>query len=413
MKPQFTEVLLGILRADSPDLVLSQFAGLSADDWPILVDEAVHFRLAYQLQSFLAAQDPQLGTSFPTLCRNRLADSVRATLLHNLGQQHLLHKMLAACRDADVPVLLLKGLWLTEVIYADLKARNSGDIDLMLHPEDMPKFLQIARTLDLSIPVSEEDMSEFMLGQNEMTLYAGNKASFDVHWSFTRPGEEKPVDEARLWQRAEYFNVAGLPCLSLCLEDHLLYLCFHTALHHCFLYVGPRALLDVVKLIANSPRPIDWDYFVDSAQTLGWQRGAGLTLELVRVHLGVSLPLDVMQALNPAGIPAAVVDAALQAVFSGQEIHDSLTPNIVRMFDESGWRRKLSVLVSRVFPSFEAIESMFRQHHPHASIYSLYVKHWRRLFKDHAAKSVGLLLGERQQHAELYRAKVLRHWMEL
>jgi hypothetical protein len=412
MKPQFSHFLLDILHVDQQKPVVSQLSQLSTQDWQIIVDEAIYFRLTYQLQSFLTT-GAQIGSSLPKACHNQLAETVRATLMHNLGQQHQLHKILLACRDADVPVMLLKGLWLTEVVYGDLKARNSGDIDLMLHPQDMPKFLKIARESGLTTPVSDGDMVELMRLQNEIPLYADNKPSFDIHWSFTRPGEENPIDEARLWQRAEYSMVAGVPCSSLCLEDHLLYLCFHTALHHHFLYVGPRALLDVAKMINRPPRPIEWDYFLDSAQDLGWQRGVGLTLELVRVHLGVSPPLAIMQVLNPTCVDAAVTAAALDALFSGQEIHDSLTPNIVRMLDERSWRKKLLVLMARVCPSSETIESMFKQHDPHASIYSLYVKHWQRLVKDHAGKLLNLLFGGRQQHDELQRAKLLKNWLDL
>lgn len=55
----------------------------------------------------------------------------------------------------------------------------------------------------------------------------------------------------------------------------LLYLCFHAVDHPRFLHVGPRALLDVTRLIAEPPRQIDWDDVISRTHELGWVRGSG------------------------------------------------------------------------------------------------------------------------------------------
>ena len=87
-----------------------------------MIDEAIHFRLAYQTHQFLTA-DPERLALVPEIARHRLSESIRSTLMHNLRQQRQLQNMLMACEAAGLPVILVKGLWLTHIVYGDIKAR--------------------------------------------------------------------------------------------------------------------------------------------------------------------------------------------------------------------------------------------------------------------------------------------------
>ncbi len=413
MTLQFKDLLLEILHADPSRPTLCSLKLLSANDWRAFVDEAIHFRLAHQIQQFLQAEPERLQL-IPKAEADRLSESVRATVMHNLRQQRRLHKMLTACQAAGLPVLLVKGLWLAHVVYRDIKARPSGDIDLLVHREDMPALLDILSEQGFRPPVDATTLDNLLAHEHELTInHPDDGACFDIHWSLTRPGEDMPIDEAKFWQRAETFSLAGQPCLSLSLEDHLLYLCFHTALHHQFLYVGPRALLDVANLIAHPPRAIDWNLVQNRAYELGWQRGTWLTLALVNDYLGVSTPSAVLERLKPSNADALPIKAAaLEAIFLGQQIHDSLTPNIVRLLDEPSWRNRAAILSRKICPPKEVIASLFQAEAGVTCIYSLYLKHWRRLCQDHFFKLIRLSAGERNHASELKRAKLIKQWLE-
>ena len=413
MTPQFNELLLEILHTDPSRPTLCSLKRLSPQDWQSFVDETIHFRLAYQIQRFLHAEAERFEL-LPETAARRLSECVRGTVMHNLRQQRQLHRLLAACQSAGLPVLLVKGLWLTHIVYRDIKARPSGDIDLLVHPDDMPAILDILRKLGFRPPVDATTLGNLIAHEHELTInHPDDNACFDIHWSFTRPGEEIPIDESKFWQRAERFSLGDQPCLSLGVEDHLLYLCFHTALHHHFLYVGPRALLDVANLIAHPPRAIDWNLVQSRAYELGWQRGVWLTLALVNDYLGVRAPTAVLEELKPLeGETLPVKAAALDAIFFGQQIHDTLTPNIVRLLDEPSWRNRAAILWRKICPPKEVIASLFQAEANAKSIYRLYLKHWRRLCKDHVFKLIRLSTGERNHAAEWERAKIIKQWLE-
>jgi hypothetical protein len=185
----------------------------------------------------------------------------------------------------------------------------------------MPRFTQLLQRQGYELAPRISDIRDIAQENSEFPLPTLDGSSrFDIHWSMTHPQMESPIDEAKIWARATPITLGGQFCQSLCLEDHVLLLCFHAAMHHRFLYVGPRALLYIAQAIKTPPRPIDWEDFVHRARDMGWDRGVWLMLDLVREHLGVQPPQSIMDALRPdnAG-DTAIREAALTALFMDQQ----------------------------------------------------------------------------------------------
>lgn len=73
---------------------------------------------------------------------------LRADFVASLGRhEHLkaeLQPLLAAWQDAGITPLLFKGFQLSEFVYPQPGARYHGDVDLLIHPEDVPNAERIA-----------------------------------------------------------------------------------------------------------------------------------------------------------------------------------------------------------------------------------------------------------------------------
>ena len=328
---RFSNLLLEILHNDPSLPDPARLLVLSTDDWHEFTAEAIRFRMAFQVKAFFEAKS-QFDGIVPQVCLDQLGNRVRETLMNNLLQQAHLRDMLALLKEANIPVILLKGLWLGETVYRDLKARATGDIDLLLRLEDMPRFTKLALERGFDLPKNTANICDLAPACNEFPLVNPTRKSFfDIHWALTRPPIEAPVDEERFWQRSEIYTIAGKPCRTLCVEDHLLYLCFHAAVHHHFCYIGPRALLDIACLIAQPPRPIDWDDLVIRSRELAWERGVWLMLDLTRMQLGSPIPQSILDQLYPAGGDDQFIHSiAMNAIFLDQQNKDNLHINIIR-----------------------------------------------------------------------------------
>ena len=358
MLDRYQQLLLEILHIDPARPDRGQFTDFQQADWEALTSAAIRYRLAFQVSAYLTG-DPELAQLFPINCHQRLKKRVQAQLQRNFEQYRRLWTVLKACAEAGLPIVLFKGLWLVEHIYRDPKARPSGDIDVLIHPDDMPSFTRIARKIGCDLPEGIADLRALAPASNEYPLmYRNHETVIDVHWSISHPVVEQPIDEQSIWDRSEATVVGGVDCRTFKLEDNLLYLCFHTAIHHRFVHVGARAFLDIAHMIERPPRAVDWDDFVTRAHDLGWARGAWLALDLVQEHLGIAPPEPVLAALRPDDPPSETVrEKAVETLFLNQNL-GVMSDNLLRLKD-APWNRKASVLWDRVFPAREELATQF------------------------------------------------------
>lgn len=412
MPSRFSDLLLQVLHQDQDLPEAKGLADMPESDWHAFVAEAIQYRLAFQLLEYLGGH-PDREALAPPETVSILRHHVRATMMQNLRQQGRLRQMLAACHAEGIEVMLLKGLWLSEVVYRDIKARETGDIDLLFRPEDMLRATALFRRLGFAIPSDVSSLVDVSSACNEFPLTHPTSGSFfDVHWALTHPNKENPIDQEKLWRRSQLFSIAGIECRSLCLEDHLLYLCFHAVEHHRCVYVGPRALIDIARLVAQPPRPIDWDDVNARALELGWSRGAWLMLVLIRDHLGVLAPARTIEELRPhTAINAQIRSAAIESLFLDQHHRDRMADNLVRLIDEPSWQERLSLVARRLFPSREEIADYFQTQADAPGLYRLYVRRWRIMLKEHLPDLVQIIRGDPVRTSELNRTEVFKQWM--
>lgn len=411
---RFSGILLHMISVDTNRPALVGLSQLTRDEWDELISDAIKYRLAYQLSEYLksATSDSYL---VPKDSMVRLNEVIRWTMLYNLRQQVFLRRLLLACQAAEIQVILLKGLWLVETAYRNNKARISGDIDLLIKPEQMQGFTAVARSLGFAIPARINNICDLTSEVNEYSLvHPDYEAYFDIHWSITHPTDEAAIDEKELWVSAEPFLISGTSCLSLKLEDHLLYLCFHTAIHHRFIYVGPRALLDIALLISAPPRAINWTGFLAKVHGYHWQRGVWLSFELTRRYLGTKIPTQVMESLKTwpdASDDEEVITTCIAAIFLDQQPDEGVSENLVHMLDEPSLRLRSEYLLKKLFPSRAHAAMHLKVGVDSHNILWLYGKRLWLLFSNHAPKLMQIAFGNKTRISEINRARAIQEWL--
>jgi hypothetical protein len=413
MTSKFSTLLLQMLCDDSSRLDEGELSKFTPDDWELFKTEVLLHGLAYQVKKTVLS-DSKIHSFVPKDVMDSLDNEIRSNCIVNLVQQSCLNQMLSACLAADIPVMVLKGLWLTELVHRDLGAKCSGDIDLLFHHCDLPRLLRMTQNMGFYVSESKLKLCDFAASDNEFQLlHPTQKVVFDIHWAVTHPVVEEPIDEEKLWRRSEMVKIAGVMCRSLCVEDHLLYLCFHAVYHHRFTQVGPRVLLDISCLIAKPPRPIDWDELVARARELGWDRGTWLMLDLIQEQLGTWVPQFVLDALKPeAERETSIHAAALETLFLGINRKKNLPPTAKKILETPSWFLRAKLIFKKVFPSRSILAAWCGIADHNLCTYRFYPIYWRYLINVHLFKFIGLIRGDKNRIEELARMRIIYHWLD-
>jgi len=408
-------LILQTLSQDNRQPDISAFAALKQAGWAAFTHEAIRLRMAHSVDAGLR-RHPELMNIVPEQCQAQLKHVQRRTLLINLHRQARLRQMLDALAAEGIPCLLMKGLWIVEMLYGNLAARESGDIDLLFKPEDMPRFTRMAQRLRYGVNLTIADIREIAAGNHEFSLPCPDQtATFDIHWSLTHPHHETPVDEAAIWARAQSYHVAGRSCLSLDKEDHLLLICFHAVNHHQFRHVGLRALVDIGQAITHPSCRIEWEVFWQRAIAMGWDRGAALIFELVRDVLGLPLPKPANTTWC-ATDDVRLRDLALQALIEDQNPSLCIKPEVVKLLNQESFMGWLRQLYHRLFVSENLIKGYFGlpvgQLLSRPALFVLHMRRWRSLVLNNAPTLLALWRGDPARRAELRRATRLQEWLK-
>jgi hypothetical protein len=185
-------------------------------------------------------------------------------------------------------VMPYKGLALAELLYRDIALRQTGDIDLLVRPQDFPRVRDAVRELGytphLSLSAAEE----------RAYLQSGYEFAFDgsagpnlleVQWAIQPRFYAIDFDMDGLFQRAAPLTIVGHPMKTPSSEDLLLVLSAHAAKH---VWARLVWLCDIARLM-NLPT-LDWSRIGAQAEALGVVRIIRITLLLANRLLGAAIP---------------------------------------------------------------------------------------------------------------------------
>jgi hypothetical protein len=228
--------------------------------------------------------------------------------LKNLKQtyQANLHKALILSREfvriveclsqAGIEFLPYKGLTLAETIYGDLALRQSGDIDLLIHADDLKRVQQALAELGFTphVTLSENEQAQYLKSGYECAFDgAAGRNLLEVQWALQPRFYAVDVNMKGLFRRAQTVSVAGTTVKSLSSEDQFIVLALHAAKH---VWENLIWLCDLER-ISRLPA-LDWKWIGEQAQELGIVRILRVSLLLAQKLLGSPLPASAVRYVS-------------------------------------------------------------------------------------------------------------------
>jgi hypothetical protein len=335
--------LLNMLKvADSgkPD---SRSEVLSAKDWSPLLDCALEQDVAPMLYFHLKQNGDE--KQIPERILQRLQQAYHQNAARNLHLYHELHAILERLAGTGLPVIVLKGAFLASSVYTNPALRSMADIDILMHPEDIP--MAVDKLKDLGYHPAVPPWANAM--DYHLVLEApGSFALLEIHWGLVIPNQHYNLPVETIWKNALSTEIAGIQVLALAPEELLLHLCEHVALKHLFKQ-GVRPLVDIDRTIRFYQSSLNWEKITQASKVWGLQNAVWLALRICRYYLDTPLPEFVYGSLQFAKIGPVIIQNALTQLYAVSTAKDEMPLGWFRAMGEEKLIEKVKILYKYFF----------------------------------------------------------------
>ncbi len=418
-----TQALLHLLRRKDPHDPIKTPPALEADIWPHILHQARRHTVASLLYRQLknspleqpaeAALEPlakppvERSAAAPFEIMAALQRASYATAAHNLLIYHQLAKILERFAQQGLPVIALKGLHLSELVYQDISLRPMGDMDLLVPYEKLQPSYNLLRQMGYQSTPFAQLEKDARRHHHLPALSKPGSAIIELHWSLAAPNQDQPIDLAALWQRAQPVQLADSPARVLSPEDLLLHLALHFNNHNFRLEL--RHLYDLLATLEHYQDQIDWTILLTRSQAWRAQRCLFLALYLAHNLLNAPLPGDFLAQLTPPGFTDAMAEQARQRLLNPQS--KELHPDLVQLWSRRPAAHKINAAWRALFPPLEYMRHKYQTPPQALRIYPYYLLRLAQLLRQYGRQAWQLLRRNPQLTAAAQNENNLTNWL--
>ena len=287
-------------------------------DWAYLLQTAHRHRIVSLLYWSLKTTCPG---AVPKATLDHLRAAYHSNSARNLFLAEKLLKLLNLLQANRIPAISLRGPILAAAAYGNLALRQFGDLDIMVHRQDVLKAKDLLisqgyRMLVPEIPLTDAQEAYYLKSHHEYSFVGDDgRVIVELQWRFTDRYFSFPLDPERSWEHLEPVSLAGRKALSLSPEDLLLILCMHGSGHG---WGRLNWICDVAELTRVHPE-MDWDQIMKQARLLGSERMLFLGLFLANDLLGAALPEKVLPGIEADPVVRSLAAQVREQLF--REVH--------------------------------------------------------------------------------------------
>jgi len=296
----------------------------------------------------------ELGV-IPDKVMKHLKGQYFGTIARNTRHYDELRHILRSFKDAEIPVIILKGAALAEIVYHDVGLRGFNDIDILVRKEDLKNAKRIALTAGYTLDeqVSPEAYNE----KFGCDLYYFKNFPLEIHWDILRKsGSDKhtKVTIEELWKNATPVRIANIDALMLAPENMLLHLCIHLPKHR---YNRLIWLCDISEIIRYYD--IDWNLVLKNANKYKAKLYLYYGLYFTSKLLGANVPAYALQKLKPNNLERMLFLSINKDIISGRKnVLYQITP-LFKVLLIDRYLDRIRYLVEYFFPPIEMMEHRY------------------------------------------------------
>ena len=282
--------------------------------WPEILERAERYEIAPLFYANLKKANADTA-QIPPAVLERLKRLYYGQAACNMQLYRKLQEVLVAFAEEKIPVIVLKGGALAEVVYPHIALRPMQDVDLLLRKQDLETADRLMRALHYVPDESKHSHQWYKDEHMHLPTYLArdHSVAFEIHYHIIRPPVSAHMPIHDLWCRARPARIAGQSVLLFAPEDLLLHLCLHLALGDHLLGKF-RNLCDISATIRHYHGELDWIQFLRAAQSYHIEPFVYYALWLAHDVVAAQVPAQVLHDLRSAIGGGALADLALKRI---------------------------------------------------------------------------------------------------
>src|SRR5690625_3609531 len=214
---------------------LSQF-DFQKIDWKHFFELALFHRVYALVYRNLSRLNPEI---IPESIQADFSEKIAQNQVRILEMTAELVRIAEAFDQQKIPLLPLKGPALAASVYNDLTLRPAGDLDLLIHPKDISKSLEILRHFGFSVVLREPGAFATPLQEAAVSRYLYHFILFDedremvveLHFSLSPKKLPFHTSTTELFNRISHIPIGGKNIAIPHPIDNLIYLSLHGGKH--------------------------------------------------------------------------------------------------------------------------------------------------------------------------------------
>ncbi len=295
------ELLRCCARVTQNEATKARFEQLLSEplDWSALMCRCWWHRIRPLTCAHLASY-PATAEVVPAEIWDQLAAYREELVARNQRLYASLCEVAGLFEQRGLRMLAFKGPILALDTYGDLGLRECGDLDLLVHQEDLFEIIQVLSAHGFTLLEADFEGEATRKTQQVFACeFQRDGVSLDVHWDLVPGWLNYRIDFDRLWEEGVPMEEGGHYARKLRPEDSMVVLSIHGTKHW---WERLRWICDIAELV-NSQAITDWRYLDRAATLANCRRSVDLGLWLAGELLSASLPAQLRQRLeHDAGV---------------------------------------------------------------------------------------------------------------
>jgi len=331
--------LLHCLSVETDEIETARLEGLSGSDWDEVIQQSIEHRVAP-----LFFDRFKTNTHVPIEVLQRLQAIYYQNALRNTRLYSELSKILGALESEGIPIIVLKGAALAELIYQNIALRPMVDVDLLAKSEDMRRIDKVLLQLGYK---SHSVYSNHPLQWGRHTPYTNKVINVEVH-----PELDDFPPNLSPWINLSPEKIASNDAFILGPEHFLLHLCLHLDTHFA---KGEAQLIwwcDIIEILEHYREKVNWDYVIRTAKEHQIGGVIHRTLHVINEWFDGRVPVDVLSQLKDGGSIISIDDVLHPTRVQTREV-DVLSICLSFISEIPSIHNKIFYVFRKIFPRKE------------------------------------------------------------